>query len=343
MPQPQPPQVTHHRFAHFETGCVSIFVRQMVGSTPTNLVSGARNCCIRRPRGRAICCSPAPRHDGLPKVRKPVGCSATSERKRLYNTFVVEPKKRTRRTLFLRLSIVLLAATLYAPLSATQMRAAAARPFSGAHGGFARRGGNGFGWHHGRRPFASRILVNSAFLDPGYDYSDYYSDYDGSEPFIVGNNVGSNGNDVQSASPQVVFVQPASTHDSQRKTKPGPLLIEWRGDRYVRFGGDASPQSGTPAAPDYAEPAIANAPARPPTAELPPAVVVYRDGHREEIAGYTIADGIIYLHGNDWQSGYWTKRIALSALDPLATMRANRQRGVQFMLPSAPNVVIASF
>jgi hypothetical protein len=71
--------------------------------------------------------------------------------------------------------------------------------------------------------------------------------------------------------------------------------------------------------------------------------VIYRDGHREEIAGYTIADGIIYLHGNDWQSGYWTKRIALSALDPLATMRANRQRGVQFMLPSAPNVVIASF
>jgi hypothetical protein len=70
---------------------------------------------------------------------------------------------------------------------------------------------------------------------------------------------------------------------------------------------------------------------------------VYRDGHREEIPDYAIANGIIYAHGTSWQNGYWTKQIPLSALDPPATMDANQQRGVKFMLPSAPNVVIASF
>ncbi len=149
--------------------------------------------------------------------------------------------------------------------------------------------------------------------------------------------------EVDDARPQLVVVQPAAVQDSPRKPKPGPLLIEWRGDRYVRFGGDAFEQSGASARPNYVEPASASTPAKSPASELRPAVLVYRDGHREEIADYTIADGIVYLHGIDWQNGYWTRRIPLSVLDPLATMRANRQRGVKFMLPSAPNVVIASF
>jgi hypothetical protein len=134
------------------------------------------------------------------------------------------------------------------------------------------------------------------------------------------------------------------------------LLIEWQGDRYVRFGGtEETRERGTSTHPDYAEPTITKLPTKPamsatqkersesPGGELPLAVLVYRDGHREEIPDYAIADGMIYVRGNNWQNGYWTKRIPLSALDALATMQANQQRGVKFMLPSAPNVVIASF
>jgi hypothetical protein len=246
--------------------------------------------------------------------------------------------------MFRWLVVALLAAAVSVPLSAAQMHGAMGRPFSGTHAGLAHGRGSGFGRHHGRRPFASGIFLNSPFLDSGYDDSDYDSDYDTAEPDMAGRNVARDaGSDAQGAPPQVVFVEPASVRDFPRKAKPGPLLIEWRGDRYVRFGGEASEQSGTAARPDYAEPAIANTSAKSTNAELPPAVVVYRDGRQEEIVDYTIADGIIYLHGNDWQSGYWTKRIPLSVLDPLATIRANRQRGVKFMLPSAPNVVIASF
>ncbi len=90
-------------------------------------------------------------------------------------------------------------------------------------------------------------------------------------------------------------------------------------------------------------PATQKAPTPSPARELPPAVLVYRDGHREEIPDYAIADGVIYVRGNDWQNGHWTKHIPLAALDPPATIQANQQRGVEFLLPTAPNVVIASF
>jgi len=266
-----------------------------------------------------------------------------SGRKWQYNSFAVACKKEFPVDMFRCLSIAL-AAAVFVPFSGAQMGGAMGRPFSGAHAGFAHGRGSGFGRYHGQRPFASGILLNSPFLDSGYDYSNYYSDYDATDPGVVGGNIASDvGSDVQGASSQVVFVQPVSVRESPRKTKPGPLLIEWRDDRYVRFGGEASEQSGTAPRPDYEEPAIANTPVKSTSAQLPPAVVVYRDGRHEEIADYTIADGIIYLRGNDWQSGCWTKRVPLSALDPLATIQANRQRGVKFMLPSAPNVVIASF
>ncbi len=245
--------------------------------------------------------------------------------------------------MFQRLSIALFAVALTIPLSTAQMRGAMGRPVSGSRAGVARGVRGGIGRHHGMRPFNGGILVSLPLLDSDYDYSDY----DQGDPYAVGRNVES---DVAGVQPQVVVVQPASVHDSPRKTKPTPLLIEWHGDRYVRFGGaDASEERGTSAHPDYAEPA------KPPASTAqkhstesqagapPPAVLVYRDGRREEVADYTIADGIIYLRGNDWQNGYWTRHIPLSALDSLATMQVNQKRGVKFTLPSAPNVVIASF
>jgi hypothetical protein len=123
----------------------------------------------------------------------------------------------------------------------------------------------------------------------------------------------------------------------------------------VRFGGaEETLGSGTGADPDYAESTVTKSPIKQTSAaqktrtessgaESSPVILVYRDGHREEIPDYAIANGVIYAHGTSWQNGYWTKQIPLSALDPPATMQANQQRGVKFMLPSAPNVVIASF
>ncbi|MGA2337126.1 MAG: hypothetical protein WBQ19_20780 [Terriglobales bacterium] len=244
--------------------------------------------------------------------------------------------------MFRRLSIALFAVAVAVPLSSAQMRGAMGRPGSAGHAGFARGVRGGIGFYHERRPSTRGMFLGSPF---------FYPDYDGSAPYIVGNDVG---NDVGSAPPRVVLVRPPD--ESPRKTRLTPLLIEWQGDRYVRFGGTAETgERGSSTHPDYAEPAITKPPTKPARSatqkersesqagELPPAVLVYRDGHREEIPDYAIADGVIYVRGNNWQNGYWTKRIPLSALDAPATMQANQQRGVKFMLPTAPNVVIASF
>jgi len=251
----------------------------------------------------------------------------------------IDSKKEIPAHMFRRLSIALLAVAVSVPLSNAQRRGAMGMPVSGAHAGFAGGIARGISPHYGRRPFTRGILLGSPWP---------YSDYDPGEPYVV-----------EDAPPQFVIVQPASADDSPRKARSAPLLIEWRGDRYVRFGGvEPADAPGASAHPDYAEPTVTQsppkAPARPLTAatprepsaspgELPPAVLVYRDGHREEVADYAIADGVIYVRGSDWQNGYWTKRISLSALDPPATLQANQQRGVKFLLPSAPNVVIASF
>jgi len=229
--------------------------------------------------------------------------------------------------MFRRLSIAFLAVAVSVPLSIAQRRGAMGMQVSAAHAGFAR----GVGLHHGTRPFTRGMFLGSPWP---------YSDYDPDETYVV-----------EGAPPQFVIVQAASADDSPRRTRPAPLLIEWQGDRYVRFGGTAETMERAASAhPDYAEPALTKLPTKAPskptmsvTQKEPPALLVYRDGHREEIPDYAIADGVIYVRGNDWQNGNWTKRIPLSALDPPATIEANQQRGVKFLLPSAPNVVIASF
>jgi hypothetical protein len=240
-----------------------------------------------------------------------------------------------------RLTIALLAATLVVPLASAQMRGGAGRAFSGGHSGLAVGGRRGAGHHnradHSRTDRFTRSINGSFALFYPDDFGDGYLADDS----------------VESAPSQVVVVRSAP-EDSQR-VKPAPLVIEWQGNRYVRYGGAEQMKDGASAHPDYAEPTIATVPTKSPTLQakkgpdessaggLSLALLVYRDGHREEISDYAIADGVIYVRGNYWQNGYWTKHIPLSALDPAATVEANQRRGVNFTLPSASNVVIASF
>ncbi len=236
--------------------------------------------------------------------------------------------------MFRQLSIALLAVTALVPLSDAQM-----------HGGFSRGAMRGTGHFHGARRFARGFFPGSPYFFSDYDSTEPYANEPyGNEPYMVDGSVGN-------APAQFVIVQPAAADDPPQKRKPGPLLIERQGDRYVRYGGLATADGDTSAYPDYAEPAVTKPPlsakekerTEAQAEELPSTVLVYRDGHREEITDYAIADGVIYIRGNYWKNGYWTKRIPLAALDPSATMQANQQRGVKFLLPSAPHVVIASF
>jgi hypothetical protein len=137
-----------------------------------------------------------------------------------------------------------------------------------------------------------------------------------------------------------------------------PLMIELQNGRYVRIGGAAANgevlpsnvasnvtsnagSSGTRSARAAASPdgattiAAANA-----VHDLPAAVLVFRDGHREEVRDYTIADGVLYARGDYYTDGYWNKKIALATLDLSQTLEANNSRSVKFVLPASANEVI---
>ncbi|MGA8274018.1 MAG: hypothetical protein WB919_20825 [Candidatus Sulfotelmatobacter sp.] len=139
----------------------------------------------------------------------------------------------------------------------------------------------------------------------------------------------------------------AATLESRDSSPSQPLMIELQNGRYVRVNsaaadGDALPlassnagNSTRPVAPQ--PPLIA---AASPAPVLPPVVLIFRDGHNEEVRDYTIADGILYARGDYYTDGYWTKKIGLSTLNLNQTLQANADRNIKFVLPASPNEVI---
>lgn len=141
--------------------------------------------------------------------------------------------------------------------------------------------------------------------------------------------------------PQVIVLQPFQPAPAAAPppAPSQPLMIELQGDRYVQVSGDQS---------SYSEMIDSPAPAKlvtRPNAPIysgasSPAVLIFRDGHREEVSGYTIADGRLYVTSNYSTTGFWIQKIELSALDVPETIAANNQHTHPFRIPSAPNEVI---
>jgi hypothetical protein len=188
------------------------------------------------------------------------------------------------------------------------------------------------GFHRSGHPRA--FLYPLGFSDP------FYSDY-----------LSSTGYPVASQPPVVVVQAPPVTAPPDRFPSPAqPLMIELQGDRYVRVSGPETSGAemiepvrigqmqdapGVERRPSGA--AIVRADAK----ELAPAVLIFRDGHREEASDYTIADGILYTSGDPYATGgSWNRKIELSSLNLPETVDTNRSRGVRFQLPTAPNEVI---
>ena len=93
-------------------------------------------------------------------------------------------------------------------------------------------------------------------------------------------------------------------------------------------------------APRQQEPSLGNAPHASPAKEMPSSVLVFRDGRREQVSDYTIADGILYAHSDYFTTGSWNRKIELSSLNLAETIKSNQSQGIRFQLPSAPNEVI---
>ena len=124
---------------------------------------------------------------------------------------------------------------------------------------------------------------------------------------------------------------PAMSLPSNRQPSPGdPLLIELQNGRYVRVNNPAAHDNSRllNVTPNQAPANSAQAPliAAASPASLPPAILIFRDGHSEEVRDYTIADGVLYARGDYYTDGYWNKKIGLAALNLPETLEANADR-----------------
>ncbi len=239
-----------------------------------------------------------------------------------------------------RFALAIFAALAISP-AAAQIRAAGAGTagfgISAGSSGFGSRGVGHGGVVGGAGRFhpGHRSERGSAVLAYPYFYSD--SDYDSAEV---------------SQPPQVVVVQAAvPAPPSAPPTPRESLLIEWQGDHFVRTTTSTRDSTGAQIATDYSEKSAAPlaASARSVLApkstvelsrELPPAVLVFHDGRREEVSEYTIMNGTIYSKADYWATGSWTRKIQIADLDVPTTLKLNRERGLKFVLPASSNEVI---
>jgi hypothetical protein len=122
-------------------------------------------------------------------------------------------------------------------------------------------------------------------------------------------------------------------------------MLELQGDHWVRITNHGQSQIGEE--PDQAESertsklasgappaALRRTQAAKPPSELPPAVLVFRDGHEEEIGKYMIMSAAIYASVDYWNGSSWTRKVPIAELDVPATLKLNQERGSKFSLPS---------
>jgi hypothetical protein len=215
----------------------------------------------------------------------------------------------------------------------------------GFRGGALRASRGGEFDRQGRRRFEDGFGFPFApFYYPDYFYDGYYDsdlDYDSPEPLDP---------PIQPR-PMQVYQPPAPP------PVPGDsLVLENHDGRWVRIptGGelvnaaippsaDAEPgptpkSHGTAAKTTETEP-----PTPPPSPALPPAVLVFRDGHTEEVKKYMIQGSDLYVTSAYSTTGSWIKKIPLADLNIPASLKINKDRGTKFNLPSGPNEVVVRF
>ena len=223
------------------------------------------------------------------------------------------------------LSIAILGAMVFVP-SAQAQRHVASAPSGRPGAAVAPRGSvkTRFVRQSHRRRFSS----DSAFAPY------FYADYD-SEPETV------------DAPPAQIIEQSAEPASAVPvPNRAGALVLELQDDHWVRITNSGQSQTGGQSSQPQSE-SLANLPTATPRriqpeapSELPPAVLVFRDGHREEIRKYIIEGATIYISTNSWSNGSWTRKIQVVELDVPATLELNQERGAKFSLPSGPNEVM---
>jgi len=109
----------------------------------------------------------------------------------------------------------------------------------------------------------------------------------------------------------------------------GPTIFDRRGDgQYIR---PAAPPPGPSVSPDRFAADAMPAPEAPPEPPQPDTVLIFKDGHKQQVSNYAIVGANLFDLSNGRR-----QKIALSDLDVDATQKANEDQGIDFRLPSLP-------
>jgi len=256
--------------------------------------------------------------------------------------------------LAIALTVTMAVAMLLPSLATAQMRGGhfggAAAPRTGARYGYGARAG--FGSRGGRGLYGGGGLYFPGYF-PGYGFYGGWGylpvPLDLDYGLGYGNDYGyDNGyGPMAGQAPPPWLIGTHSEPASAQAQPVEPMVLERQGDQWVRIGGYGQPPAAAPSA--VATAAQAPNPssdmgernnAAQPAPKLPAAVLVFRDGHQEEIEKYTIIGPVIFAQADYWTTGSWRKKVAIADLDIPATLKLNRARGAKFSLPSGPNEVI---
>ena len=231
--------------------------------------------------------------------------------------------------LTIALPAALFGAALLASSAAAQVHGMRASAPAFRNGGPFRTGGGNIRARQ-RRPFNGSVLLSSPYFYPDYDY-----DYEPPTP--------------EMGPVHVVVLQPAQP-PTPVASPIEPLLMEYHDGRWVRIPNNgqqpeypqsAQANSGTSSNPQQGIPAPKETAQAPP--ELPPTVLVFRDGRQEEVKKYTIIGNVIYTGADYWSTGSWTTEIPMALLDIPATLKINAEHGGKFSMPSGPNEIVIRF
>lgn len=226
----------------------------------------------------------------------------------------------SRRTI--SLPVGLLIAVLFAPCAPAQMRGMASP-----------RARGGLGIRTARRTALVRGARHHTYgwiFYPYYAYGYDQDDYDREPP-----------------NPEVSRGGEAREEPEQRQVAAArpveSLILENRGGQWVRIPtGSQVPISSQNITPQSNLTtgiiALKEAPIK-----LPPALLVFRDGHQEEVERYVVQGNVLYISSDYWSTGSWTRKIPISELDLPETAKLNATRGSSFSLPTKSNEVVVRF
>ena len=192
------------------------------------------------------------------------------------------------------------------------------------------RGGGTFGrgpgmrGHAGRRGHVRRIFPRSGYA-PFYSGFGYDSDLGSNSAYEPALDV---------PPPQLVEPTPTVSPMSPPNPADGPVLLELQGDSWVRVTSNGPPQV---VGQSY-RPEPERASNSPKVAVSP--ILVFRDGHKEEIGKYCIIGGAIQISADYWSTGSWTRTVKILDLDVPATLKLNQEQRTNFRLPSGPYEVM---